>query len=221
MSKSIYEDNPKEFCKQNWFTMFSFKLTRSLFHYRNGRRMKGDPVSATHSEKDYHEKHYEHYSKVCQCNKEDLPTINDRTPICNTSSSNSTVGDKCQVGYIQVFLLTENRSIIITHSRIWPYFFSYLPTCEVNLIEVLEIMAQMGPCIILLSLKPTKMTSDFILSYILEKSYRGRHHSEISKTNTKTMTSSVWMRLNAPPGFSRVSKNLEDQIEDRSEEFQH
>ena len=118
MSKSIYEDNPNVFCKQNWFTMFSFKLTRSLFHYRNGRRMKGEPLSATHSEKDYHEKHYEHYSKVCQCNKEDLPTINDRTPICNTSSSNSTVGDKCQVGYIQVFLLTENRSIIITHSRI-------------------------------------------------------------------------------------------------------
>ena len=42
----------------------------------------------------------------------------------------------------------------------------YLPSCEVSLIEVLEIMAQMGPYIIFLSLKPTKMTSDFILSYL-------------------------------------------------------
>ena len=117
-SKSIYEENPKEFCKQKWFTMFSFKLTRSLFHYRNGRRMQGSPLPATHSEKDHHEKHYEHYSKVCQCKKEDLPTVNGRTPICNTSSSNSTVGDVCQVGYIQVFLMTENSLIIITHSRI-------------------------------------------------------------------------------------------------------
>ena len=42
----------------------------------------------------------------------------------------------------------------------------YLPSSEVSLIEVLEIMAQMWPYIIFLSLKPTKMTSDFILSYL-------------------------------------------------------
>ena len=111
-SMSIYEENPKKFCKQNWFTMFSLKLTRSLFHYRNGRRMSGYPLPATYSEKEFHEKHYEHYSKVCQCNKEDLPTINGRTPICHTL--NPTIGDVCQVGYIQFFLffMTENRLII-------------------------------------------------------------------------------------------------------------
>ena len=57
---------------------------------------------------------------------------------------------------------------------------------------------------IILSLKPIKVTSDFILSF--EKSYRGRHHSKISKT--KTMISSLWMR---PRGVSGESKNPADQ----------
>ena len=43
------------------------------------------------------------------------------------------------------------------------YFFSYLLTCEVDLIEILEIMAQMWQYVIFLSLKPAKVTSDFIL----------------------------------------------------------
>ena len=66
-------------------------------------------------------------------------------------------------------LIIEYAWVTPSHSRIWPYFFPYLhylPTCEVNLIEVLKIMAQMGPYNIFLSLKPTKMTSDFILSYL-------------------------------------------------------
>ena len=46
-----------------------------------------------------------------------------------------------------------------------PYFFSYLPTWKVDLIEILEIMAQMWQYVIFLSLKPTKVTSDFILYY--------------------------------------------------------
>ena len=46
------------------------------------------------------------------------------------------------------------------------YFFSYLLTWEVDLIEILEIMAQMWPYVIFLSLKPTKVTSDFILYYL-------------------------------------------------------
>ena len=46
------------------------------------------------------------------------------------------------------------------------YFFSYLLTWEVDLIEILEIMAQMWPYVIFLSLKPTKVTSDFILHYL-------------------------------------------------------
>ena len=46
------------------------------------------------------------------------------------------------------------------------YFFSYLLTWEVDLIEILEIMAQMWQYVIFLSLKPTKVTSDFILNYL-------------------------------------------------------
>ena len=44
----------------------------------------------------------------------------------------------------------------------------YLSSCEVSLIEVLEIMAQILLLlyIIFLRLKPTKMTSEFILSYL-------------------------------------------------------
>ena len=46
------------------------------------------------------------------------------------------------------------------------YFFSYLLTCEVSLIEVLEIMAQMLQIIDFLSLKAIKVSSDFILNYL-------------------------------------------------------
>ena len=52
------------------------------------------------------------------------------------------------------------------HSQMEHYFFSYLLTWEVDLIEILEIMAQMWPYVIFLSLKPTKVTSDFILYYL-------------------------------------------------------
>ena len=102
-SKSIYEENPQEFCKQNWFSMFSLKLTRSLFHYRNGRRMVGNPVPASHSEKKYHEDHLKHYSQICHCTKQDLPTINDKTVKCKDTSSKSNPGDVCQVSFIQFF----------------------------------------------------------------------------------------------------------------------
>jgi hypothetical protein len=46
------------------------------------------------------------------------------------------------------------------------YFFSYLLIFEVDLIEVLEIMAQMLQYIIFLSLKAIKMSLDFILNYL-------------------------------------------------------
>ena len=52
----------------------------------------------------------------------------------------------------------------VTHSQMEQYFFSYLLTWEVDLIEILEIMAQMWQYVIFLSLKPTKVTSDFILN---------------------------------------------------------
>ena len=54
----------------------------------------------------------------------------------------------------------------ISHSRMEHYFFSYSLTYEVNLIEVLEIMAQMLQYIIILSLKAIKMSLDFILNYL-------------------------------------------------------
>ena len=59
-------------------------------------------------------------------------------------------------------LFTKGRGLD-AHSRMGHYFFSYLHTWEVDLIEILEIMAQMWQYVIFLSLKPTKVTSDFIL----------------------------------------------------------
>ena len=75
-------------------------------------------------------------------------------------------------------------------------------------------MAQMGQCIHFL--KPETNKVDFRLYFeLFEKSYRGRHHSEISKANTKTMISSLWMLglMDAPPGMQgvRCEKNLKDQ----------
>ena len=49
------------------------------------------------------------------------------------------------------------------HSQMEHYFFSYLHTWEVDLIEILEIMVQMRQYVIFLYLKPTKVTSDLIL----------------------------------------------------------
>ena len=46
----------------------------------------------------------------------------------------------------------------IAYSRMGHYFFSYLLTCEVYLIEVLEIMSQMLQNIFVLSLKPIKVS---------------------------------------------------------------
>ena len=52
------------------------------------------------------------------------------------------------------------------HSQMEHYFFSYLLTCEVYLIKVLEIMAQILQYITFLSLKAIKVSSDFILNYL-------------------------------------------------------
>ena len=52
----------------------------------------------------------------------------------------------------------------LSHSQMGHNFFSYLLTWEVYLIEFLEIMTQRQQYIIFLSLKPTKVTSDFILN---------------------------------------------------------
>ena len=59
--------------------------------------------------------------------------------------------------------ITQSPTLLATHSQMEDYFFSYLLTWEVDLIEILEIMAQMWQYVIFLCLKPTKVTSDFIL----------------------------------------------------------
>ena len=51
-----------------------------------------------------------------------------------------------------------------SHSRMGQYIWSYLLTLEVDLIEFLEVMAQIWQYVIFLSLKPIKVTSDFILN---------------------------------------------------------
>ena len=47
-----------------------------------------------------------------------------------------------------------------------PYFFSYVLSCVVYLIRVLEIMAQMLQYVTFLSLKAIKVSSNFILNYL-------------------------------------------------------
>ena len=111
--------------------------------------------------------------------------------------------------YLIVGTLLSNLCHVVvhtTHSRILHCFFSYLLTCELYLIKVYEIMAQMGQNIIISSLKPIKVTSNFILNY-LKKSCRGCHHSEITKTNTKTMIFSLWMRPQGSQGCQKNRKN--------------
>ena len=101
------------------------------------------------------------------------------------------------------------RATVYTHSQIWPYFFSYLPTCEVHLIEVFEIMAK-------ISLKPPKMTSDFILNY-LKKIIGG---ATTQKYENKYKNHDIFS-MDAPPVVSVVSLNPADQTKEHSEEFQH
>ena len=74
--------------------------------------------------------------------------------------------------------------ITTTHSRIRHYFFPCLLTCKENIIKVLEIIAQMWQYIIFLSLKPTKVTSDFILNYLqkhLEGATTQKYQKQILK----------------------------------------
>ena len=85
------------------------------------------------------------------------------------------------------------------HSRIGHYFFSYLLTREVDLFEVLVIMAQMWPFINFFSYKPIKVTLDFILN-CLEKVVGGATTQEKLKTNAKTLISSIWICPQRPQG---------------------
>ena len=75
-----------------------------------------------------------------------------------------TTFDESYFHYIYVLIINVKKINIGAHSRMGHYFFSYLLTWEVDLIEILEIMAQMWQYVIFLSLKPTKVTLDFILN---------------------------------------------------------
>ena len=54
-------------------------------------------------------------------------------------------------------------------------------------------------------LKPETNKGDFRLYFeLVEKSCRGRHHSEISKTNTKTLIYSIWIRPQGSLGCQKM-----------------
>ena len=56
-------------------------------------------------------------------------------------------------------------------------------------------------------LKPETNKGDFRLYFVLvEKSCRGRHHSEILKTNTKTLIYSIWIRPQGSLGCQKVGQ---------------
>ena len=67
--------------------------------------------------------------------------------------------------WFHIVLAKSPRLSTQAHSQMEHNFFSYLLTCEVYLIKFLEIMAQMRQYVIFLSLKPIKVSSDFILNY--------------------------------------------------------
>ena len=70
--------------------------------------------------------------------------------------------------------------------------------------EILEIMPQMWQYVIFLSLKPTKMTSDFILNFL--KKFKGCHHSEILNTNIKYLIYSKWIQPQGSLGCQKMSQ---------------
>ena len=79
----------------------------------------------------------------------------------NRKSSRKTYIISTYLIFFAFFNITKYRThaIITPHSQIGHYFFSFLLTCEVHLIEVSEMMAQMQQYIIFLSLKPIKVIS--------------------------------------------------------------
>ena len=85
------------------------------------------------------------------------------------------------------------------------YFFSYLLTWEVDFIEILEIMAQMWQYVIFLSLKPTKVTSDFIL-YQLKKVVGGATTQKYQKQMLKPWYFLYGSAPRGPRGVKRCAR---------------
>ena len=56
--------------------------------------------------------------------------------------------------------------------------------------------------------KPESNKGEFRLYFeLFEKSCRGRHHSEISKTNAKTLIFSIWIRPQGSPGCQKMRQD--------------
>ena len=63
--ESIYEGYKEQFCNNRWFEYFTLRLTKALFHYRNGRAMSGAPLANTNSAAEEHVEHSNHYKTSC------------------------------------------------------------------------------------------------------------------------------------------------------------
>ena len=94
-----------------------------------------------------------------------------------------------------------------SNSQMEHYFFSYLLTCEVYLIKVLEISAQMLQYITFLSLKAIKVSSDFILNY-LKKVVGGATAQKYQKQILKPWYILYGSAPRGPWGVKRCAPNM-------------
>ena len=89
-----------------------------------------------------------------------------------------------------------------THSRMGHYFFSFTYLRGRSHWNSRDYGSNVAICHFL---KPETNKGDFRLYFVLvEKSCRGRHHSEILKTNTKTLIYSIWIRPQGSLGCQKV-----------------
>jgi hypothetical protein len=97
---------------------------------------------------------------------------------------------------------TIDLKVTRAHSQLEHYFFSYLLTWEVDHWNSRDYGSNVAICHFL---KPETNKGDFRLYFLLvKKSCRGRHHSEILKTNTKTLIYSIWIRPQGSLGCQKV-----------------
>ena len=99
---------------------------------------------------------------------------------------------------------------------LWKICYVLVKTPIFCLTFVFRVHTARSDLIFFLSLRHTKMTSDFILSYfkkVIGGATTQKYQRQIQKL--------CFFTMNAPPGVSGVSKNPKDQNEDHSLEFQH
>ena len=98
------------------------------------------------------------------------------------------------------FIIKVNKKSVFV--SINSHNFIFLRTCEVYLIKVLEISAQMLQYVTFLSLKTIKMSSDFILNY-LKKVVGG---ATIPKCQKQMQKPSYFLYGSAPRGPRGVKR---------------